>query len=88
MQTCTISNRDVVLAGIALRESEAIEVTRQVICRTGVRVPIGVHRVGLTASVHCVGSMLVVLLWLIGVVEVVAATERVMAILVAHLRAG
>lgn len=70
---------------LGMFSSDAIEVARQMICRARVCVPIGVDGVGATASIHCVGSMLMVLLWLKSVVEAFAAAERIMAVLVAHL---
>ena len=85
MQTCSVGNLNMILAGVALVDVETVEVACQMIRRARVCVPLWVHGVDASLGVCRVGGMLAVLLGLVGVVEAVAAAECVVAILVTYL---
>jgi hypothetical protein len=88
-KTCPVGDLDVILARVALVEMKAIKGASQVVRHTRVHVPVGLDGVAAALNVGGVCSVLAVLadllLWLIGVIEAVAAAKSVVAVLVADL---
>jgi hypothetical protein len=76
---------DIVLAGVALVQTQVIEVTGEVVIGAVVHVPVGVDGVGRGRGV---ASMVTILLRLERMVEALAATKCIVSILAVNLASG